>query len=85
MAADEWISTAERLPTEDELVQTLPWSWRPIAGAGLQTADGGEPMRRRGSLWFLVDGQQYGLWAPPYWRPIAHQAAPPADAHQVKP
>jgi hypothetical protein len=54
--AFKWISCADLLPPEGEVVEVKN--------------NGGARLRRRGNLWFLADGSMYVYYTPEYWRPI---------------
>jgi hypothetical protein len=56
MTAEHWISTADRLPPEGEVVIVL-------------NGDTETTLKRRGSMWFFPDGSMYVYYTPKVWRP----------------
>ena len=58
----EWVSVKERLPEENEVVNTKIDDGKGIRNEKL--------LKRKGKLWFLPDGSMYMYYTPTHWKPL---------------
>lgn len=57
---DNWIKVSEKLPPEEELVETKIDDVNGIRNV--------QRLKRRGRLWFFADGIMYVYYTPTHWR-----------------
>lgn len=57
---DNWIKVSEKLPPEEELVETKIDDVNGIRNV--------QKLKRRGQLWFFADGIMYVYYTPTHWR-----------------
>ena len=59
MSETTWYLTANKLPEEGAVVETL-------SDGGIQSQ-----LKRVGGFWFFPDGSMYVYYVPRYWKPLS--------------